>query len=120
MLEADGKELITFPFQVIGDGDMLGWSWMFPPFYAHFSARALEPCQSIFLYGTRLRDECEQNHEFGYALMKRTVSVVIKRLQATRARLVEISSIKEVTTTNAELLGTDSPMNSSPILLSRT
>ena len=87
-----GKETTPAPFQTIGDGDVLGWSWLFPPFYSHFGARALEPTQSIFLYGTRLREECKQNYEFGYTLMKRTVAVVIQRLQATRGRLVEITA----------------------------
>ena len=52
---------------------------------------SMRPTQSIFLYATRLRDECEQNHELGYALLNRTVAIVIQRLQATRERLVEIS-----------------------------
>ena len=96
VLEAPGTETIASPFEIIGEGDMLGWSWLFPPFYSHFGARALEPTQSIFFYGTRLRDECEQNHELGYALMKRTVAVVIERLQATRGRLLELSRLKTV------------------------
>jgi CRP/FNR family cyclic AMP-dependent transcriptional regulator len=93
-LEAPGTESTATRFEIIGAGDMLGWSWLFPPFYAHFAARALEPTEGIFLYGTRLREECEQNPEFGYDLMKRTVAVVIQRLQATRGRLVEIANLK--------------------------
>lgn len=115
VLESLGTESAAAPFQIIGDGDVLGWSWLFPPFYSHFGARALEPTQSIFLYGTRLREECEQNHEFGYALMKRTVAIVIQRLQATRGRLVELSAIKDVRATNGEVLAVDRPLASSPI-----
>ena len=91
-----GFSAAAAPFQIIGDGDVLGWSWLFPPFYSHFEARALEPTQSIFLYATRLREECERNYELGYELMKRTVAVVIQRLQATRGRLVELSALKTV------------------------
>lgn len=120
ILEALGTETPPAPFQIIGDGTELGWSWLFPPFYSHFEARALEPTQSIFLYGTRLREECEQNHELGYALMKRTVAVVIQRLQATRGRLLEISALNDVRATSGELMATDSQGNSSPVDVSRT
>jgi CRP/FNR family transcriptional regulator, cyclic AMP receptor protein len=106
VLEALGAETASSPFQIIGDGDVLGWSWLFPPFSSHFAARALEPTQSIFLYGTRLREQCKQDYELGYALMKRTVAVVIQCLQATRGRLVEISVLKDLRATNGELLAT--------------
>ena len=120
VLEALGTETTTAPFQIIGEGDMLGWSWLFPPFYSHFGARALEPTDSIFFYGTRLREECEQNHELGYALMKRTVAVVIQRLQATRGRLVEISALIDVRATDSEFRAADSQGHSSPVGVSRT
>ena len=76
--------------QVIGDGDVLGWSWLFSPYYWHFDARALAPTKAIFLYGTRLREECEKNHDLGYELMKRIAHVMIQRLQATRKQLLEL------------------------------
>lgn len=77
------------PVQLIGEGDVLGWSWLFPPYYWHFSARALEPTDAIFLYGTRLREECEEDPAFGYDLMKRVAAIVIKRLQITRVQLLQ-------------------------------
>jgi CRP/FNR family transcriptional regulator, cyclic AMP receptor protein len=70
--------------ETIGEGDVLGWSWLFPPYYWHFDARALEPTTAIFFYGTRLREQCEQDHDFGYEMMKRMAAVLIRRLQATR------------------------------------
>lgn len=73
--------------ETIGAGSVLGWSWLFPPYYWHFDARALTPVKAIFFYGTRLREQCEANHELGYELMKRVSGVVIERLQATRRRL---------------------------------
>jgi CRP/FNR family cyclic AMP-dependent transcriptional regulator len=75
--------------ETIGAGSVLGWSWLFPPYYWHFDARAVEPVKAIFFYGTRLREQCENDHELGYELMKRTAGVVIERLQATRRRLSE-------------------------------
>ncbi len=75
--------------ETIGAGSVLGWSWLFPPYYWHFDARAMTPVKAIFFYGTRLREQCETNHELGYELMKRVSGVVIERLQATRRRLAE-------------------------------
>jgi CRP-like cAMP-binding protein len=74
--------------QHIWAGDVLGWSWLFSPYYWHFDARAVEPTKAIFLYGTRLREQCEENPALGFALMKRISKVVIDRLQATRRQLI--------------------------------
>jgi CRP-like cAMP-binding protein len=68
----------------IGAGDVLGWSWLFPPYYWRMDARAVEPTEAIFFYGTRLRHEAEQNHDLGYELMRRMAAVAIQRLQAAR------------------------------------
>jgi CRP/FNR family cyclic AMP-dependent transcriptional regulator len=74
--------------QIIGAGDVLGWSWLFPPFCWHFDARAVKPTEAIFIYGTRVRELCDEDHDLGYELMKRTAEVVIRRLQATRRHLL--------------------------------
>ena len=75
--------------QTLGAGDVLGWSWLFPPYLWHFDARVVTPTTAIFFYGTRLRELCEENHDLGYELMKRVSEIVIRRLQATRRELVE-------------------------------
>jgi CRP/FNR family cyclic AMP-dependent transcriptional regulator len=75
--------------QYDGEDEVLGWSWLFPPYYWHFGARAAEPTAAIFFYGTRLREQCEEDPAFGYDLMKRVAGVVIKRLQVTRVQLLE-------------------------------
>ncbi len=68
----------------IGDGDLLGWSWLFPPYAWHFSARALEDTTAIFFYGTVLRDYCEKDNSLGFELFKRMSVVMLRRLQALR------------------------------------
>jgi CRP/FNR family transcriptional regulator, cyclic AMP receptor protein len=76
--------------EFLGEDDVLGWSWLFPPYYWHFDARAVEPTSAIFFYGTRLREQCENDPEFGYDLMKRVAAVVIKRLQSVRLELLRL------------------------------
>src|SRR5262245_4759938 len=83
-LESHQKDEPAVSIQTIGPGEVLGWSWLFPPYYWHFDARALEPTTAIFFYGTRLREQCEQDHDLGYELMKRMTAIMIQRLQATR------------------------------------
>ncbi|MFN7141025.1 MAG: Crp/Fnr family transcriptional regulator [Limisphaerales bacterium] len=75
--------------QHIGAGDVLGWSWLFPPYYWHFDARAVEPTKAIFFYGTRLREQCESDPVLGYELMRRMADVIVKRLQASRKQMLE-------------------------------
>ncbi len=74
--------------QTIGAGEALGWSWLFPPYFWHFTARVLEPTEAIFLYATPLCEECETDHELGYQLLKRIGAVMLARLQATRRQLL--------------------------------
>ena len=85
-LEAYVKDKGNTLVQKIGAGDVLGWSWLFPPYFWHFTARALEPTDALFIYAKPLREECESDHDFGYELMKRIAEVIMRRLQATRKK----------------------------------
>ena len=73
----------------VGAGDLLGWSWLFPPYLWHFDARAIEPTRAIFFYGTVLHEYCERDPALGYELFKRMSEVMIRRLQAARIKLSE-------------------------------
>ena len=75
--------------QLVGEDETLGWSWLFPPYYWHFDARAIEPTEAIFFYGARLREECEADPALGYDMMKRVAAIVIKRLQIARVQLLQ-------------------------------
>jgi CRP-like cAMP-binding protein len=87
-LESCGSAEGRVRIEVLNGGDVLGWSWLFPPYYWHFDARALEATDALFIYATPLREECEEDHELGYELMKRMAAVMVKRLQATRRQLL--------------------------------
>ena len=75
--------------QSIGAGDVLGWSWLFPPYYWHFNAMAEERTETIFFFGSRLLQECDRDHDFGYELFKRMSHILISRLQTTREKWIE-------------------------------
>jgi CRP-like cAMP-binding protein len=80
----------TITVQELGGGEVLGWSWLFPPFAWHFQAHAAEPTKVIALNGGRLLNTAERDHDFGYELMKRVAQVVIHRLQTSRKQLLEL------------------------------
>ena len=87
-LESEGIEGETVSIQTISAGEVLGWSWLFPPYHWHFNARATEETRAIFFYGTRLREWCDRDHDLGYELIQRMAAAGIQRLQSTRRRLV--------------------------------
>ena len=89
LLESELKDREMLPVRTLGPGDDLGWSWLFPPYYLHSRARAVETTKTIFFYGTRLREQCDQDHDFGYELMRRIAEVAIQSLHATQQRLME-------------------------------
>ena len=95
-LESEVKEHCKVLIRTLGPGEDLGWSWLFPPFCLSFSARAIEPVKAIFFYGTRLQQQCEEDHELGYALMKRIAVVLVQNLRATQQRLMEFTDARNL------------------------
>lgn len=94
VLESEVKERAVIPIQTLGPGDNLGWAWLFPPHYLHFSARAIEPVKALFFYGTRLQQQCDDDHDLGYELMKRIAEVLIQNLNAMQQRLMECTDVR--------------------------
>lgn len=87
VLESERDDGTHFIVQTIEAGDVLGWSWLFPPFQWRFTARAVEPVDAIFFHGIRLRETAEQNPEFGCDMLRRVSNVLLSRLQSTRNQL---------------------------------
>ena len=71
-------------------GEVLGWSWLVPPYTWHFDARAVEETRAIALDGKCLREKCEQDHDLGYEVMKRFAVIIAERLEATRLQLMDV------------------------------
>ena len=82
----------SIPIQILGAGDLLGWSWMFPPYVWQFTARAIEPTAALFFYAAILRGYCEKDHSLGYELLKRISAVMVTRLQAAHDQMLSIHS----------------------------
>jgi CRP-like cAMP-binding protein len=76
--------------ETIGAGEVVGWSWLFPPYRWQFDARALSQVRATALDGACLRGKCEDDPALGYDLMQRFAQVMIERLQWTRLRLLDV------------------------------
>jgi CRP/FNR family transcriptional regulator, cyclic AMP receptor protein len=85
---APGRGAMTV--ETVEDGEVLGWSWLFPPYKAHFDARALTLVRALSLDGACLRAKCEKDPAFGYEIMKRFAPVLIQRLDSTRLQLLDL------------------------------
>jgi CRP/FNR family cyclic AMP-dependent transcriptional regulator len=80
----------TLTFQTLGTDEIVGVSWLVPPYRWAYDAKALDVVRAIAVDAQCLRDACERDHDFGYALMKRLVPVLIERLQATRFQILDV------------------------------
>jgi CRP/FNR family cyclic AMP-dependent transcriptional regulator len=80
--------------QTLEEGDVLGWSWLFPPYRWHFDARTTTLTRAIALDGKCLRTKCEDDHDLGYELVKRFARVIMERLQATRLQLLDVYGVR--------------------------
>lgn len=90
-LMAPGRGAMTF--QTLGEGEVVGVSWLIPPYRWTFDAKALEPVRAIALDAACLRNKCEADHHLGYEMMKRFVPVLIQRLQATRLQILDVYGV---------------------------
>jgi CRP/FNR family transcriptional regulator, cyclic AMP receptor protein len=80
----------TVTIETLEAGELLGWSWLFPPYRWHFDARALADVRATEFDAACLRGKCDADPVLGYRLMGRFAQVIIERLQATRLRLLDV------------------------------
>lgn len=92
VLEAASGENPAVAIETLRDGELLGWSWLFPPYVWHFTARTSAPTAAIFFYGTVLRESCEKDPTLGFELFKRMSEVMTRRLQNARNQFLEAAA----------------------------
>lgn len=76
------------------DGDVVGWSWLVPPYRWTFDARATEDTSAIAFDGSCLRQKCESDATLGFALLQRVVLVMSARLHSARVRLLDLYGVR--------------------------
>jgi len=89
-INAKGNESI--PIQTINEGQILGLSWLTPPYQWYFDGIAITDVTAICIDSDCARHSMEQDYELGYKLLKRFMALMSGRLQATRLQLLDIYS----------------------------
>jgi CRP-like cAMP-binding protein len=79
----------SVPLQTVGESEIVGASWLVPPYRRGLSAKALELTRAIALDAACLRGKCEDNHDLGYEMMKRFMPILIQRLRAARLQILD-------------------------------
>jgi CRP/FNR family cyclic AMP-dependent transcriptional regulator len=89
-LETYLPERGALTIETIDDGDLLGWSWLVPPFRVDFDARAIGNVHTVAFDAACLRGKADEDPMLGYELMRRFIPVIVERLQATRVRMLDV------------------------------
>jgi len=76
--------------ETVGEDDVVGWSWLVPPYRWTFDARALELTRLVALDAACLRRKMEEDTELGFEVMRRFVPVIAHRLASTRLQVLDL------------------------------
>ncbi|MFJ9346409.1 cyclic nucleotide-binding domain-containing protein [Streptomyces sp. NPDC101237] len=74
----------------LGHGELVGWSWHFPPYLWHLGAEAVTPVRAWEFDADSVRALCAADPVFGRAVAVWVGRVVTQRLHATRVRLLDL------------------------------
>lgn len=92
VIETHQNHQRSVPLLTLGPQEVVGWSWLFPPYIWHFDARSVTPLRSIEINGRCLREKCESDPRLGFDLMRRLAMVMMEHLHATRFQLLDVYS----------------------------
>ena len=84
--------------ETLGRGNIVGLSWMMPPYQWGLGAITAQPTQAFEFDARAVRDACDDDPALGYEISRRFSVAVVRRLQATRSRLLEASARPEMVT----------------------
>ncbi|MFE9675693.1 cyclic nucleotide-binding domain-containing protein [Streptomyces sp. NPDC006259] len=73
----------------LGAGDLLGWSWLFPPYRWDFGAEAFSPVRAYEFEAGPVLKLCEEDPALGLSLVRIVAEILAHRLETTRGKLME-------------------------------
>lgn len=82
--------------EMLGMGDVLGLSWLLPPFRWTFGAVALGPVEAFEFDAPPVRERCACDPVLDYELTRRFIGISAHRLHATRLRLLRAPASPEI------------------------
>jgi CRP/FNR family transcriptional regulator, cyclic AMP receptor protein len=86
LVPGDGRVII----EKLGRGDVVGLSWLAPPYQFQYGATATQALQAFEFDSSAVLAACDADPALGYALLRRLFAIASRRLQATRVRLVDV------------------------------
>jgi CRP/FNR family transcriptional regulator, cyclic AMP receptor protein len=81
--------------ETIGMGEVLGWSWLFPPYKWAFGAATVTELEAFEFDAPAVRERCAADPGLGYEFSQRVTRILARRLQATRITLIARSAYPE-------------------------
>jgi CRP-like cAMP-binding protein len=73
----------------LGPGDLLGWSWLFPPHRWDFGAEAFSPVRAYEFDAREVGTLCEGDDTLELSLTRTIGAILANRLETTRTALIE-------------------------------
>jgi CRP/FNR family cyclic AMP-dependent transcriptional regulator len=70
--------------------DVVGWSWLVPPYRWHFGATVVSPTRAAVVDTGALRALADEDPALGYQVSLILLDALLNRLQATRIRLLDL------------------------------
>lgn len=79
----------TLEVEHLGPDQVLGWSWLIPPYRWNFNARTEAESELLMVEGSPVLERCERDAEFGYQLLKRFSALMSERLNVARQKMID-------------------------------
>ncbi len=80
--------------QVLGPGQVFGWSALLDHQDTLFQVRARELTVALCLDGSRLAEACHSDPELGVEFLRRTLRVIAGRVKATEGKFAEFCGVR--------------------------
>jgi CRP/FNR family transcriptional regulator, cyclic AMP receptor protein len=79
----------TLEIQALGKDQVVGWSWLIPPYKWNFQAVAEEDSELLMFDGSAILARCEREPKFGYELLKKFAALMSVRLDVARQKMMD-------------------------------
>ncbi|MFD8722996.1 Crp/Fnr family transcriptional regulator [Streptomyces sp. NPDC059629] len=76
--------------ETLGQGELVGWSWHFPPYLWQLGAEATSPVRAWEFDAGAVLEMCAEDAGFGRAIAVWVGRVTAQRLHASRVRLLDL------------------------------
>ncbi|MDT0309784.1 cyclic nucleotide-binding domain-containing protein [Streptomyces sp. DSM 44917] len=76
--------------ETLPPGELLGWSWLFPPYAWQLGGAALGPVTAVEFDATAVRALCERDAALGHAVCRQVAETIARRLRSSRRRLLDV------------------------------